>query len=754
MRSLSSALLAIIATIALACTGPTPPSPMEIDNVAAFARLYGVARYFYPSDAAAELDWNRFAVHGVAQVRPATDASALAETLAHLFTPLGPGIEIGADLGPPASMETAGETLVAWRYLGAGFSSRPGPYRAKRTHRAPPAPRGGGFVSLMQTTPAKDIQGQTIRLRARVRATALEPMGGAALWLRVDRPERVMGFFDNMADRLVRDPEWREYAIEGPVAEDAQNVAFGVMAVGAVTADFDAVELAVEGTGGWTPLSIADASFEAAAEGDDQGGWFRGGPMPARITRPGDGAPDGQRYVRLAPPPPGDPDDELFEAPPEPGDHEDVDLGFGLRARVPLVLTDGAARPDPHRQEVLAVLTAGLAALPEPDGTSCPGLDRRLADVVVAWNVFRHFYPYWTEAEVDWDSHLRALLEAAAAADSRAAQRDVLRRLVTEARDGHAGVTDTLHRARRGQLPVSFTVIEDRVVVTSSAIPEDAPVGAVVTRIDGVATTDWLDRERALSSGTPQWQRVRVLWDLAGGTEGEGISLELDTGSGTKQVALSYGSAPPPPQKRPQPIEELEAGIWYVDLTRTKMEDLTPRLETLAGTRAVVFDVRGYPTDAGAGLLPHLLGETEETRWMHAARIVGPFGRSAGWDSHGWDLKPEAPHIDGTRVFLTDGRAISYAESVMGYVADLKLGTIVGGTTAGTNGDVAGFVTPGGFALRLTGLRVTRHDGTSPFHLIGVRPDLAVAPTIEDVRAGSDPVLERGLAVARGSASE
>ena len=134
---------------------------------------------------------------------------------------------------------------------------------------------------------------------------------------------------------------------------------------------------------------------------------------------------------------------------------------------------------------------------------------------------------------------------------------------------------------------------------------------------------------------------------------------------------------------------------------------------------------------------------------MHVARIVGPFDQWAGWESFGWDLKPETPHIAGIRVFLTDGRAISYAESVMGYVADRKLGAIVGSTTAGTNGNVASFATPSGFQVRFTGMRVTHHDGRTQFHLLGVAPDIAIAPTIEDVRVGRDPVLEAGLAVAR-----
>jgi C-terminal processing protease CtpA/Prc len=134
---------------------------------------------------------------------------------------------------------------------------------------------------------------------------------------------------------------------------------------------------------------------------------------------------------------------------------------------------------------------------------------------------------------------------------------------------------------------------------------------------------------------------------------------------------------------------------------------------------------------------------------MHVARITGPFGRSAGWLSMGWDLRPAAPHVGGRRVFLTDARAISYAESVMGYVADRKLGTIVGGATAGTNGNVATFDVPGGFRISFTAMRVTGHDGQKPHHLVGIRPDVPVEPTIAGLRAGRDELLERALELAR-----
>jgi hypothetical protein len=701
-------------------------------------------RFFYSSDGAAELDWNRLAVHGVSRVRGARNTPELEASLERLVASLGPGIEIGARLSPARAPEATGEPLVAWRYTGPGFSAMGGAYGAKRTHRAPVG-GDGGFVTLMQTVPALALRGKAIRLRGQVRATPADPSAGAALWLRVDRANQVMGFFDNMGNRPVRDPEWRPYGIEGTVADDAENIAFGVMALGAVTADFDGIDLAVKDAAGeWTPVPIPDAGFEDGVAG--KGAWFRTGPRDAELSWPSGGAPQGGRFLRFGPPGPGAVDAELFrEGAPIAGAHVDLDLGSGLRARVALALTDAQARPDPSRQGGLAALRAALSGVGGP--SERPDVDQRLADVVVAWSVFRHFYPYWIEAGVDWDARLAPQLAAALSAETRTAQRDVLKALVADVRDGHGFVADTLEKAERGELPVALAVVEGRLVVTSSAVPAEAPVGAVVTTIDGVPAADRLARAASLASGSNQWRQVAAVWPLTSGVKGETVELGLDGGSGSREVTLAYGT-PPPPVKRPEPVTEVEPGLWYVDLTRAKMAQVEPKLEVLAAARGVVFDVRGYPTDAGFGILPHLLDAPETDRWMHVAKIVGPFYETAGWQDIGWDVKPAGPRLEGRVVFLTDGRAISYAESVMGYVADRKLGTIVGGRTAGTNGNVASFLTPGGFNVGFTGMRVTRHDGHSPHHLVGVAPDVAVEPTLEGLRAGRDEVLERGLALA------
>jgi hypothetical protein len=745
-------LALLLLTAATAATASQPARHVEIERVAAFARLYGVVRYFYPSDAAAALDWDRFAVHGVTQVRAAHDMNSLQRVLTDLFAPLGPGLVLGRELPPGPVPGGDDDRLIAWRYFGAGFAAAgtPGAYRGKRTNRAMSAvPSIDGFVTLMQSIPAEAFRGKAIRLRGTVRATATDPSGAAALWLRVDRPDRAVGFFDNMADRPVRDPEWQEYAIEGVVADDATHVAFGVMASGPVTADFDSIELAIRGAdGAWELVQIADPGFEQTADSRSEG-WSRAGTSKtATITRTSGDAPEGRQYLRFTPPASGAAiAAELFDdARPIEGAHVDVDLGSGLMARVPLTLSEVEASPDPARADRLDAVRQSLAQVREPDGD--PEINTRLADIVVAWNVFRHFYPYWPEAGVDWDERLRPHLESAYAATTREAQRDALRRLVADARDGHGRVIDVRAAGQTAFLPLQLASIDGRIVIMASDAPDDAPVGAVVTAIAGEPAARRLAETKALFSGTAQWKEVRALQDIAECRTGAVVELVVDSGAGEQRTRLPCDTTRPPAEKRPDPILETSPGIWYVDLTRANMGQVKPVLDTLARAAAVVFDVRGYPTDAGAGILPHLIDTVENDRWMHVAKITDPFGQSAGWQSFGWNLKPASPRLTGRIVFLTDARAISYAESVMGYVADRKLGTIVGGTTAGTNGNVAAFTVPGAFRITFTGMRVTGHDGHAPFHLVGVRPDVSVEPTIASVREGTDPVLERALELA------
>ncbi len=146
-------------------------------------------------------------------------------------------------------------------------------------------------------------------------------------------------------------------------------------------------------------------------------------------------------------------------------------------------------------------------------------------------------------------------------------------------------------------------------------------------------------------------------------------------------------------------------------------------------------------------VLSHLLGAPDTSSgWMKIPNVVLPDRQDWAFHEVGWNLPVASPHIGGRIVFLTDGRAISYAESGMGLVEHYRLGEILGEPTAGANGNVNTFTLPGGFTIAWTGMKVVKHDG-SRHHTIGVKPTIPCHRTIAGVAAGKDEFLDKALEV-------
>ena len=422
----------------------------------------------------------------------------------------------------------------------------------------------------------------------------------------------------------------------------------------------------------------------------------------------------------------------------------------GLHLRLPLVLEAEQARetetPTGHRRldDRTDLQSLGALALAADGHTS---LDVRQGAVIEVWNVLRHFYPYQEAVVSDWDAILVDALVDAQDDVSREDTDRTLRRMVHAIQDGHGEVGH--RRARRAALPFRLEIVQGQGVITATTDSARFAVGDVVERIGDIAFLDRLQRLETLVSGSEQWRRFKAAtWEALRGPAGERVEVTLRRGGERRTVVARYEALEPPRPQRPETITRFDDGVFYVDLTRAKWDEIEPHVPALADAPGVVFDLRGYPEHNDA-IIDHLLLEPEDALWMHVPRYIAPGGQPAAWRHIGWHRRPREPTIGGRVAFLISPEAISYAESILGYVEAHQLGTLVGERTAGTNGDIARLDTLAGFYVVFTGMRVTRHDGR-PFHLEGVAPDLAVLPTIAGLRSGRDEVLEAGLTIARG----
>ncbi len=432
---------------------------------------------------------------------------------------------------------------------------------------------------------------------------------------------------------------------------------------------------------------------------------------------------------------------------PEPGKPLAVDLGGGVSALVPLALYSGEKGTLPAVPEGV-----GPAQPDKPMGFVPSGNDRatRLGDVVLAWNVFEHFYPYFDIVPVDWPAELRRALRSAATDRDERAFLDTLRRLVAALHDGHGNVF-----SRTGpsyHLPLLWDWVEGQLVVTRVDHEHAASVerGDVVLAIDGRPAAQALAAEEELiSAATPQWRRYRALTTLLAGPSGS-VSLALrHPAGGVATVTLTrslpaYGTGAIEEQ-RPDKIAEVAPGILYLDVGRVGDEDFKGALDRLVRARGIVFDFRGYPKTTPL-LLQHLTGKAIHSAQWKVPIVTRPDRQEMTFGTSSWTLEPVAPRLTAKLAFLIDGRAISYAESCLGIVENYHLGELVGSPTAGTNGDVNPFSLPGGYRVTWTGMQVLKHDG-SRHHGVGILPTVPASPTIQGIAAGRDEVLERAIAV-------
>lgn len=730
-------------------------SEASLENVRAFAKIYGYVKYFHPSDAASAIDWERFAVHGVRTVIDASSPADLKEMLEALFLPIAPTVQIYADeedLPTTAAgltpADTTGLKLVAWQHLGVGLAI-PSLYRSIRLNRQAEAqtrPSPAFFVQHIDATP---FRGATIRLRTSVRTDVSGYGNQAHLGLTVVASGQAT-FMDFMEDRPIINPEWETYTITGIVGEDADSIGVGGMFGGSGRAWFDDFQLHVraEGEAQWSPVRLDNSGFEADAAEDLFGGWtIQGEGYRVQIDTlesyegRGSLAIEYDDAPRMTLP--------LFEEHPKAGEVVERPLGRGLSAQIPLALysRDGQTlRPDdapPVNRLEAELEQIALDELTEAEEAL------RYADVVIAWNVLQHFYPYFDVVDVDWNTVLTQTLRRASTDQTPKEFLQTLRWMIAQLDDGHGNIAPppAEHEARP---PFLADEVEGEIAIVAvrSTGPDEACFsrGDVVVSIDNVASMDIIRASEELISGSPQWKRRQALRTLGHGERGSVAHLILDRQGETVSCDVVRSFKGLIGENRPTTLQELQDGVYYVNLSTTWMNDIEHQVDALAGAKAVIFDLRGYPRD-NVGVLQYLSENTLHSTLWHIPKQIYPDQMNfIGYDTTGtrWTLPPKEPQFTGKIVFLTDSNAISQSESVLGIVEYYGLGEIVGQQTAGVTGNVNPFTLPSGYRVWWTGMRVIKHDG-SMHHITGIQPTVPVERTLEGVRAGRDEVLEEAL---------
>ena len=425
-------------------------------------------------------------------------------------------------------------------------------------------------------------------------------------------------------------------------------------------------------------------------------------------------------------------------------------IGSGIYCRFPIVLYKNEQGTFPKADdELFNELKSNLSSSSvDPKEQSV-----RLGNIVNTFNVFQHFYPYFDVVEVNWEIELRSALQRSFSDKDGKDHLITLQKFTAPLMDGHINVYGKYSDWFRPK--ITWEWIENQLIITK-VLDQDIKlqVGDVITHIDGMRSHKYFEEVNSrISAATDGWLNYRAETTSLLGPEnskirvkanGKTIKLIRDDANPYSSKYLSSGNL--------KDFEILGDNILYINIAEINESKLIDLLPVIEESTAIIFDARGYPI-ISPEIITHLLPSDDTTQaWMQVPLIVFPDQeRIVGFNKADWRefMKVKEPYLGNKKiVFITDGRAISYAESFLGYIKGYNLATIIGQPSAGTNGSANDFKLIGGYDIRFTGMKVFKHDGTQ-HHGIGILPDIYVEKTIKGVKEGRDEFLEKAIEIAK-----
>ncbi len=732
--------------ISASCT----PQQTKVDHLKTFAKAYGYVKYFHPSDEASQIDWNSFAAFGANEILKCNSTAEVIATLNNLFKPIAPSVafsntKMDYDISTITPSNTKGYKPSYWQHQGVSkdMNYQDGVYKSVRVNRLNEVADLSAFGNLVVSIDPEKYKGKEIKYTGWAKLKG-DSKGTGHLWLRVDKADKTLGFFENMNNNPIKSNEWKQYEIIGKIDDAASGLFIGSFIKGKGTLFLDDVHIYYKENNEWVEIPIKNSDFEANTIGvkNNESEWI-GNSEGYSYTISNTDSKEGKNCAVIA----YDVKDKkvignpIFDSFPKFGELIEKEIGAGVFCQIPLNLYGNNENTYPKSENLISLQDSLRNVDESPSNVSI-----RLGNVINTYNVFQHFYPYFNEVDVNWDMELETALERSLNDLTEYDHLVTLQKFTAPLKDGHIYVS--VSNADVYVPPIKWEWIEGKLVITRIKEPDlGIKIGDVVTKVNSQSSESYFKEINSrISASTKGWLNYRAQTMSLFGKKDEQLIIEVDSKNIVLNRDREYDYADNDIAIQENNYKLLDDNIYYLNLDKIEMDTITDLLPELQQAKGIICDLRGYPNN-NHGFISHLLKEKDTSKtWMKVPKNIYPdHEKIIGYESSGWELQAKKPYLgDKKIVFIIDGSSISYAESYMSFIEGYNLATIVGQPTAGTNGNINPFTLTGNYVVSWTGMKVVKHNG-SQHHAIGVLPDIYVNKSIDGIKLGKDEFLEKAL---------
>jgi carboxyl-terminal processing protease len=433
-----------------------------------------------------------------------------------------------------------------------------------------------------------------------------------------------------------------------------------------------------------------------------------------------------------------------------------------------------------------------LNARGESPGTPL-SVEERLYGLSLIWKEASYnFAQFERVPDLKWDETYQQFIPKVMAAGTNVEYYNVLMQFCARLHDGHTTIFPPEEYRNYYDKPNVLVLDVHRqaiIAAVGESLKHDIPVGSRVIGVDGIATDEYL---RAvlfprICASTEDFLWEAGILDLLKGQKGTSVSIECLTPAGkTLEMRLKRNSSDldeprvntyPRTSKRFE-FTRLENNIAYVALNSFAdtgiVADFEKIVPELRGRRGVIVDLRrnrGGESDVGYAILKYLIDKPVltlkwKTREHYAAykawgKWTSEFPpeeranldekrkeylrhyRGAAWLEGASDTIHPAGNADTVSpvVVLMGPLTASAAEDFLVALSSSEHACFIGRRSAGFTGTPLIFDLPGNGMALINTTKEMFPNGVEIRN--GIRPDIEIEPTTQDIIDGKDVALQR-----------
>jgi len=706
--------------VALALVVAVPLCADESANLLALARVWAAVKFLDPAMATSDIDWDAALVHAIPRVRAARNDAELANAIDSMLAELhDPATHIVRETPKPAQPGAADVPIS--RTDGDVLVINLGPYAVRNPYAAtmdavrtiaPSVAKANGVVIDLRCGPEQYNQ-FVVNTSVKTLPLTDAPLFG---------PTREYAFHSGYSTQSAGSDSYYSALLEvtgAPIAASHEGAPHRIAFVTDAMEGVPDLAVAIRGAGR-AIIAATDAGGDELAQATDTFDLPGGAQLQYRIAN--------------------------FK---EAGVAVDVIAADPVAASVAF-LQSGKPMPQVATKTAAVGKAHFRADNSYPDMTY-PDVEHRLLAAVRLWAVIHYFYPY-LDLIGDWDHALETSIPHFIAASNADEYARAALEMDAHVEDSHSYVPlpAAYHKVLGGDgwLPGTLRLLESQFVIVDSDVPE-LKSGDVIESVDGEPLRTRIDRLMPLVTASREIGRARRAAAYAlRGPVGSDMKMVVRRADGAHAVTVKRVEPKSPDSKNAYRV--LDGNIGYADLTRLIPSQVDAMFDALGNTRAIIFDMRGYPNGTAWPIAPRIntrhakIGALFRRREVSGMNTGEQSGADIAFEQPLPPLPPGKSLYTGKTVMLIDERAVSQSEHTCLFFEQAAGTKFIGSATSGANGDVTQLVLPGGIAIYFTGHDVRHADGRQ-LQRVGIQPDVEVWPTIAGLRAGRDEVLDRAI---------